>query len=200
MLNLENLTGLGGLRTSKSQSQSGISIIEERRSLHKVASAKAREMEVAEEKIWTFMSRYMGLRWAGNIEYEIDYEESDVKLKISKLQLANELSGDNLVIKGIINTKVLEMLVDDYEVDFYKQRMMTSDPNIIEVPEEPEEMVETNDLGSQTPLVMDASEKDIIEGKTALNPMSALDVGIQYTGVSSYDPVADQLVARASGR
>lgn len=200
MASLENLTGLGGLRTNKTQSQSGISIIEERRSLHKVASAKAREMEVAEEKIWTFMSRFMGLRWGGNIEYENDYEESDIKLKISKLQLANELSGDNPVIKGIINTKVLEMLVDDNQVDFYKERMMAQDPNIVEAPEEPEEAVDTNDLGDQTPRVMDASEKDIIEGKTALNPMTALDVGIQYTGVSSYDPVADALVARASGR
>jgi hypothetical protein len=47
---------------------------------------------------------------------------------------------------------------------------------------------------------MSSSERDIIEGKTSINPMTSLDVGIQYTGVSSYDPVADQLVARASGR
>ena len=200
LVSLENLTGLGGLRTNKTQSQSGVSIIEERRSLHKVASAKAREMEVAEEKIWTFMARFMGLRWGGNIEYGQDYEDSDVKLKMAKLQLAKELSGDNPVITGIINTKVLEMLVDDYEVDFYKQRMMALDPNLVDIPEEPEEAVDTNDLGSQTPETMSESERDIIEGKTTQSPMSALDVGIQYTGVSSYDPIADQLVARASGR
>jgi hypothetical protein len=201
LLNLENLTGLGGLRTNKTQSQSGISIIEERRSLHKVASAKAREMEIAEEKIWTFMARYMDLRWAGNIEYKTDYEESDIKMKIAKLDVAQRLAGDNPVIKGIIQREVLELLVDSDEVDFYANKMVALDPNTIKYEEPEEEMeVETNDLGDQTPERMDAGEKDIIEGKTTVSSMTETDVGITYTGISSYDPVADQLVARASGR
>lgn len=198
--NLENLTGLGGLRTSKTQSQSGISIIEERRSLHKVASAKAREMEIAEEKIWTFMARFMDLRWAGNIEYKVDYEESDMKMKIAKLEVAQRLAGDNPVIRGIIQREVLELLVDSDEMSYYEQKMIQLDPNTAKYEEPEEEHIETNDLGDQTPETMDQTERDIIEGKTVGGPMTEMDVGITYTGISSYDPVADQLVARASGR
>jgi ABC-type transporter Mla maintaining outer membrane lipid asymmetry ATPase subunit MlaF len=57
---IEALTGLGGLRTSKNQIASGVAIIEERKQLHRTAKAKARLMEVTEEMIYMNTNQLSG--------------------------------------------------------------------------------------------------------------------------------------------
>ena len=213
LMSLENLTGLGGLRQNRAAPQSGISIIEERKTLHKMAAAKARELEVAEEFIWTFMARFMGVRWAGDISYGVEYSSDDVKLKIAKLEVARTLSGNNPVIQSIIDKEVLDMLVDDSdERKLYEAAMSSipvSMPNGTVAPrvevEEPEEVeVESRDLGDQTPVRLDEHDQKLqAQAETPLagdGDIGSMDPPIIYTGLSSYNPIADQLVARASGR
>jgi len=197
LMNLENLSGFGGLRQNKTASQSGVSMIEERKGLHKSAKAKAREMEIVEENIFTYAARFMGMRWAGQVVYGCDYEAHDTKYQVALLQTAQQLAGDNPVIKGIITNKVLEMLVDSEEVDLYRERLIAADATIAEV-EEPEEEaeIETRDLGDQTPVTIPEHDRAAINSD---DPQYS-DVGITYTGISSYNPIADQLVARAGGR
>lgn len=199
LTSLENLSGLGGLRVNRSQPQSGISIIEERSQLHKIAKAKAREMEICEEQIWTYMARFMGLRWAGEVLYGTNYAEHDTRMKIAKLETARRLSPTNPVIGGIIDRKVLEMLVDEDELANYEQLMLQAGTSIVEEQEDMEDdtEIEASDLGPQTP---DSLDEQTLAIQAGTNDTSYTDVGITYTGISSYDPIADALVARASGR
>jgi hypothetical protein len=196
--NLEGLIGLSGLRQNKKQSQSGVAIIQERKGLHKLAASKARELEVCEEYIWTFMARYMGVRWAGEVTYGTNYAETDTQLKIAKLDVANKLSGNNPVIKSIIDQQVLELLVDDSaEQKLYLDLMKSQStvlPNgtvqpFIAVEEAEEKETETRDLGDQTPLVIE-EYTDVMEP----------DGGIIDVGNTTYTPITDQLVAAATGR
>lgn len=197
IMNLENLSGFGGLRQNKSATQSGVSMIEERKGLHKAAKAKARELEIAEESIFTYAARFMGMRWAGKVAYGCDYEAHDTKYQIALMTTAQQLAGDNPVIRGIITNKVLEMLVDADEVDLYRERLIAIDPNSVDI-EEPGESdeIETRDIGDQTPKSIPQHDREIINSDTS----QYSDVGIQYTGISSFNPIADQLVARAGGR
>ena len=198
---LENLTGLGGLRTSKTQAQSGVSIIEERRSLYRVASSKARELEITEEKIWTYAARFMAMRWAGNIVYGTNYEQCDTRMKISKLEVARNLSGDNPIIKQLIDQQVLDMLVDDEDMDYYKQKMVQLNPAgyIEESIDQNEDLeIESNDLGSQLPReIPEIDRKAVEDGVDTLGPLGAPVVNL---GVSSVDPAADILLGKAGGR
>jgi hypothetical protein len=200
---LEAMSGLGGLRQSKDSNQSGVAIIQERASLHKMACAKARELEVCEEYIWTYMARFMGIRWAGEVEYGTNYAETDTKLKIAKLQVANQLSGTNPVIKSIIDQAVLELLVDGEERSMWMEKLKTTqtvNANGVATPmvtiDEPEENeIESRDLGNQTPREIPEHDVAIIDDTSA-----TMDTSITYTGISSYNPVADSLIARAGGR
>ena len=99
---IEALTGLGGLRQSKNQIASGVAIIEERKQLHRLAKSKARLMEVTEEMILTYAARFMDQRWAGEVNYNTDYEAHDTNYRMALIKSANELVGDNEIIKALI--------------------------------------------------------------------------------------------------
>jgi hypothetical protein len=191
---LENTCGLGGLRQNREQVQSGISLIEERRQLHRVAKAKARQLEVCEEMIFTFMARFMDCRWAGEISYGTDYESSDTKYQVALMKTAKELT-DNAIIQQVIDYKVLELLVDSDEIDILKQRMIAANGEE-EDESEPVE-VETRDIGDQTPKSLDETTIKAQEGKLPVDNMSP---GIEYTGRSSFNPAADMIMNIATGR
>lgn len=199
--NLETLSGYGGLRKHRNEPQSGISIIEERKGLHRMAASKARELETVEEMIWTFAARFMGVRWAGEVVYGTNYEQSDTKLKIAKLQLANQLSGSNPVIRQLIDENVLELLVEPEDYEEYKNKMrslpiVTPDGTTTTLQEEDSEEddnmmeVETRDLGDQTP-----------KKAVPLKDENDTSVGIGVTvGQPSYNPVATMLLNTPNGR
>jgi hypothetical protein len=63
----------------------------------------------------------------------------------------------------------------------------------IDEPEENE--IESRDLGNQTPREIPEHDVAIIDDTSA-----TMDTSITYTGISSYNPVADSLIARAGGR
>jgi hypothetical protein len=193
MMTFETLSGFGGLRQNKRLNQSGVSMIEERRSLHKIASSKARLLEITEEMIWTFAARYMGQRWAGEINYGTDYEAHDTQYRVSILETAQKLSGDNPVIKGIIDRSVLSLLVDDDEAPLYEMKMVQMDKNTAAVEEAGEATeVETRDVGPQTPATLQPESAAKTDG-TGYS-------GIVQTGMSSYNPIADQLLTIGAGR
>ena len=97
---IEALTGLGGLRTSKNQIASGVAIIEERKQLHRLAKSKARLMEVTEEMIYTYAARFMDQRWAGEVNYNTDYEAHDTNYRMALIKSANEMVGENEIVKS----------------------------------------------------------------------------------------------------
>jgi hypothetical protein len=128
---IEALTGLGGLRNSKNQIASGVAIIEERKQLHRLAKSKARLMEVTEEMIMTYAARFMDQRWAGEVNYNTDYEAHDTNYRMALIKSASELVGDNEIVKALITKEVIAMLspaeaIPEYE-NVYIQTIPDSD-------------------------------------------------------------------------
>jgi hypothetical protein len=126
---IEALTGLGGLRNTKNQIASGVAIIEERKQLHRVAKAKARLMETTEEMIFTYAARFMNVRWAGDVNYNTDYEAHDTNYRMALIRSANELVGDNEIIKGLITKEIIAMLAPATEIPEYENAYIQTLPN-----------------------------------------------------------------------
>ena len=194
---LEALTGLGGLRTSRNMPQSGVSIIEERRQIHRLAKSKARLMEVAEEMIFTFAARFMGVRWAGEVNYDTNYEASDTNYRLALMNQAKSLVGDNPIIQGLIAKEMISLLAPPTEIKEYTDAALKLAPQEMQdIEAEQENEVYSRDMASQVP---DRIESESEEGPDT-EVYSGLGTGITYTGQSSYNPIADQLVGQASGR
>lgn len=145
---IEALTGLGGLRNTKNQIASGIAIIEERKQLHRLAKAKARLMEVAEELIFTYAARFMNMRWAGEVIYNTDYEAHDTNYRMALIRSAKELVGDNPVVQGLITKEIIGMLAPATSIPEYEQAYINTieDPAVKKLMTEDNEQVLSRDL------------------------------------------------------
>lgn len=137
---IEALSGLGGLRNSKNQIASGVAIIEERKQLHRLAKAKARLMESAEEMIFTYAARFMNMRWAGEVHYNTDYEAHDTNYRMALIKEAKMLVQDDPVINGLITKEIIGMLAPAEQIPEYEQVYI----NTIENQQVRELMTDTN--------------------------------------------------------
>ena len=197
---LERLIGMGGISRNIKTAQSGISMIEQRRNVHKLAQAKARLMEIAEEQIWTYASRFMDMRWAGEVQYDTDYEASDTDYRLALLNQAKALAGDNPLIQSMIVNELVGMLAPPEEVAEYKLATLPLlSPEFQALNQEQVDEDYRSDIGEQVPDVADADESSV-EELVEEQVYSGIGTGITYTGQSSYNPIADQLVGQASGR
>jgi hypothetical protein len=147
---IEALTGLGGLRNSKNQVASGVSIIEERKQLHRTAKSKARLMEVTEGLIFTFAARFMGMRWAGQVNYNTDYEAHDTNYRMALITQASTLVGDNEIIKSLITREIIGMLAPADDIEEYQQIYVDSltDSSVKELMTYEDEQIIMTDTGS----------------------------------------------------
>jgi hypothetical protein len=163
---IEALTGLGGLRNSKNQVASGVSIIEERKQLHRTAKSKARLMEVTEGLIFTFAARFMGMRWAGQVNYNTDYEAHDTNYRMALITQASALVGDNDIIKSLITREIIGMLAPAEDIEEYQQAYVEGLENsaVKQLMIEEDEEVSITDTGS-IPDVVDYGEIDTSEDK-----------------------------------
>jgi hypothetical protein len=145
---IESLTGLGGLRTSKNQIASGVAIIEERKQLHRLAKAKARLMEVTEEMIFTYAARFMDMRWAGEVVYNTDYEAHDTNYRMALIKEAKALAPNDAVISSLIAKEIIGMLAPQEQIQEYEQVYIDTitDPKLKTLMTETNEMVQSRDL------------------------------------------------------
>ena len=199
---IEALTGIGGLRNSKNQVQSGVSIIEERKTLHRVCKSKARLMEVTEAQIMTFAARFMDMRWAGQVNYNTDYEAHDTNYRIALMTTAKNLVPDNAIIESLITKEIINMLAPSNEQAEYADAYISTivDPVAKQLMVSELEEATTNDIGSMIPVDPDAEEegKDVNpDGTTAVQSAAVGGAGtpIQNMGQSYYtqDAIAAQL-------
>jgi hypothetical protein len=146
---IEALTGLGGLRTSKNQIASGVAIIEERKQLHRTAKAKARLMEVTEEMIYTYAARFMDQRWAGEVHYNTDYEAHDTNYRMALIKSANELAGENEIVKSLITKEIIALLSPAEDIPEYEQVYINTiaDSDLKTLMQENNDQVLSRDLG-----------------------------------------------------
>jgi len=145
---IESLTGLGGLRTSKNQIASGVAIIEERKQLHRLAKAKARLMEVTEEMIFTYAARFMDMRWAGEVVYNTDYEAHDTNYRMALIKEAKQLAPDDAVISSLIAKEIIGMLAPQEQIQEYEQVYIDTiqDQKLKTLMTETNEMIQSRDL------------------------------------------------------
>lgn len=214
---IEALTGLGGLRNIKNQVQSGVSIIEERKMLHKTAKAKARLMEVIEEMIFTYAARFMNQRWAGEVAYDTNYESTDTNYRLALIKEAKMLIPQNEVIDALITKEVIGMLAPAEDIPEYQEMYIKKIPDVElrDMMMQQTEEVYSNDIGSQIPKVEELQkESQKVSGNddyeesggfgSATNEqlMGGPGAPIQNTGLSYYpqQAVAVQLVGMNSGR
>ena len=213
---IEALTGLGGLRNTKNQIASGVAIIEERKQLHRLAKAKARLMEVAEEMIFTYAARFMGMRWAGEIAYNTDYEAHDTNYRLALIKQAKELAGEDPVITALINREIIGILAPATQQTEYEQVYIDSiaDPALKQLMTATNEEVLSRDLEPSMIPVEREYEDDGYENEQSTasedaggNDSNATLLGgagtpIQDMGVTYYpqQAVAVQLTGMNTGR
>ena len=165
---IEALTGLGGLRNTKNQIASGVAIIEERKQLHRLAKSKARLMEVTEEMIYTFAARFMNVRWAGEVNYNTDYEAHDTNYRMALITSAKTLVGDNPMIQALITKEIIGMLAPDTAIPEYEEAYIQTiaDPDLRTLMAEQNDQVLSRDLGeSMIPTHEQYGEDGVEDGK-----------------------------------
>lgn len=212
---IEALSGLGGLRTTKNQVQSGISIIEERKMLHKTAKAKARLMEVCEEMIFTYAARFMNMRWAGEVSYNTDYEATDTNYRLALMKEAKNLVQNNQIIDSLINKEIIAMLAPDDAIPEFEQAYIDTltDTKLKTLMTAENKVLMTRDLGSMIPVEEEENnEEEKVSGnddyeENGISGTNAQLVGgpgtpIANVGLTYYpqQAVAVQLTGMNTGR
>lgn len=211
---IEALTGLGGLRNSKNQIASGVAIIEERKTLHRLAKSKARLMEVAEEMIFTYAARFMNMRWAGEVIYNTDYEAHDMNYRLALIEKAKGLVQNNSIIDNLVVKEIIGMLAPDTQIAEYEQayidtiadpvvkQLMTDDAEKVLSRDLGDQIVTAEDFGETEPEEGDDTEYNSGEGDGELNGDEGVGTPITNTGPSYYteQAVAAQLVGMNVGR
>jgi hypothetical protein len=153
-------------------------------------------MEVCEESIWTFASRFMGVRWAGEVRYNTDYERSDTQYRLALLNNAKTLVQDNPVINGLIVDSLVDMLVAPDMRQQYKDLMITNATDAVIVPREEVE-ISTRDVGDQVPLDMDESGKEDMIEDAQEGSSTIINTGQSY---STEGAISAQLIHGIGGR
>jgi hypothetical protein len=211
---IEALTGLGGLRNTKNQIASGIAIIEERKTLHRLAKSKARLMEVAEELIFTYAARFMGVRWAGEVHYNTDYEAHDTNYRLALMNQAKQLVPNNSIIDNLIAKEVIGMLAPAEKIPQYEQAFIDTiaDPQVKELMTQDNIQINSRDLGDQIvtpeqfgedqPIYGDDTEYDSAGDDGVGYNDEGIGTPVTYTGQSYYtnQAITTQLVGMNTGR
>ena len=202
---IEALTGLGGLRNSKNQVASGVAIIEERKQLHRIAKSKARLMEVTEEMILTFAARFMEQRWAGEVNYNTDYEAHDINYRLALIRQAKDMVGDDPLIKAMITKEIVGMLAPDDDVLEYENTYIATipEPAVQDLLTKENKEVHTADLGSQIPIDRDVEDPNENENQNDnATLLGGAGTPIQNVGITYYpqQAIAVQLTGINVGR
>ena len=204
---IEALTGLGGLRNSKNAVQSGVAIVAERKQLHRIAKSKARLMEITEGMIWTFVARFMGIRWAGQINYNTDYEAHDTSYRMALMNSAKALAPNNAMVDAMIVKEMIAMLAPDESAQEYQDAYLATipDPAIRNLMMEEENEVTSGDIGTEIPIGAEPAGDEEAEGGEGVDNAGLLGgagTSIIQTGMSLYpqQAVAVQLTGLNTGR
>lgn len=211
---IEALTGLGGLRNTKNQIASGVAIIEERKTLHRLAKSKARLMEVAEELIFTYAARFMGMRWAGEVHYNTDYEAHDTNYRLALMGQAKAMVQNNPIIDSLITKEIIGMLAPAEKIPQYEQAyietiqdqqvktLMTQDNEQVLSRDLGDQIVTPEDFGETAPVLGDTGEYDSAGDEGLAYNDQGIGTPVTYTGQSYYtsQAIATQLTGVNTGR
>jgi hypothetical protein len=166
-------------------------------------------MEVTEELIFTYAARFMGMRWAGEVIYNTDYEAHDTNYRLALLEKAKALVQNNSIVDNLVVKEIIGMLAPDEKVAQYEQAYIDTitDPAVKELMTQDAEQVLSRDLGDQIVTPEEFGENQAIYGDdseydTDGDLGEGVGVPIQDTGESYYtqQAVAVQLTGINTGR
>jgi hypothetical protein len=86
-------------------------------------------MEVTEEMIYTYAARFMDQRWAGEVHYNTDYEAHDTNYRMALIKSANEMVGDNEIVKALITKEIIAMLSPAEDIPEYESVYINTIPS-----------------------------------------------------------------------
>jgi hypothetical protein len=71
----------------------------------------------------------MDQRWAGEVNYNTDYEAHDTNYRMALISKANEMVGDNEIVKALITKEIIAMLSPAEEIPEYENVYIKSIPD-----------------------------------------------------------------------
>ena len=119
---IERMSFTSGVRTTKSQTSSGVALETEFQLLNAKLAEKADQLELAEEKIWNLFGLYQGRTWMGEVDYPDSFNIRDEQREISQLVSAKAAATDPVMFR-VIDEQLIEMLGEE------KARLPFIDPN-----------------------------------------------------------------------
>lgn len=109
---INRMSFTSGVRTTKTQTQSGVSLETEFQLLNAKLAEKADQMELAEEQVWRLFGLYQGRVWEGEIEYPDSFNIRDNAREIEQLLNAKAAATDPRVF-ALIDHEIVEALGED---------------------------------------------------------------------------------------
>jgi hypothetical protein len=109
---IDKMANTGGVRGTEGKTMSGIAMVTEFQLLNSKLSAKADNLELAEEQVWQIFANYQGMTWDGEIEYPGSFDIRDVEMEFRQLQIAKSTATDPAVF-AVIDQHLLEALGED---------------------------------------------------------------------------------------
>ena len=109
---IDRISFTSGVRTTKTQTQSGVSLETEFQLLNAKLAEKADQMELAEEQMWKLFCTYQGTVWDGEVEYPDSFNIRDSMREIQELVAAKSAATDPRVL-AVIDHELLEALGED---------------------------------------------------------------------------------------
>jgi hypothetical protein len=119
---IERMSFTSGVRTTKTQTASGVSLETEFQLLNAKLAEKADQLELAEEQIWKLFGLYQGRMWNGSVDYPDSFNIRDEQREISQLVSAKSAATDPVMFR-VIDEQLIEMLGEE------KARLPFIDPN-----------------------------------------------------------------------
>lgn len=108
---IERYAILNGIQSQTGiSSRSGESFYQERKNLYRYAASKARNLEVTETLIFDLFGSWQNLRFAGAIEYDTNYSEKDVEMKLFNLEKAKQIAPDSAMINTIVERELIKLI------------------------------------------------------------------------------------------
>lgn len=157
---IDRISFTSGVRTTKTQSQSGVSLETEFQLLNAKLSEKADQMELVEEQMWKMFARYQGIAWDGMIEYPDSFNIRDTAREINQLVAAKAAATDPRVLQ-LIDHEIIEALGEDADIIMPETVTLANGTTVpydsAEPFEEPEELF--NPLTGETVWAVNFDEK-----------------------------------------
>jgi hypothetical protein len=112
---IDKMAHTGGVRTTKTQTSSGVALQTEFALLNSKLSEKADQLELAEEQIWKLFAAYMGTVWDGEVNYPDSFDVRDEQQEYQNLKMAKETATDARVL-ALIDHEIVELLGEDADL------------------------------------------------------------------------------------